>query len=485
MGRNLELARHGDDFAARLRDLKDRSGRSYGALAQRLHTSTSTLHRYCNGTTVPAEFGPVERFARACGASPDEVLAVHRLWLLADAERRAETSGGSGSGASSGSGSDAGSDTGSSTSAGTNSSTDSGTERDTTAVVEPAARKLPEPPKPSEPEVVASESEPDGSSDTTALEPVVISPAGPHEETEADGGDKSRWRKPALVGTLAAAAILVPLALYSTNDSGTHSADTNHLVSSSATPTASSAKSTVSSTSSAASTSPTSPASPAAGATSSTSDPQPDPPPAPFTVTVLSDNWDTECGQWFYATQPPSKVPQPPGLSDVPLWAGPLNAAPADHLRLQLTAQGTAGKQQVVLNTMFVHIVSAKPAPKAGYGYAMGSGCGGGLDPASFDVNLDAAAPKIKAVKGEKQDNNVGIIDFPFQVSSTDSQIINVDAHSTDQDITWYLEVVWNNGGHQERLRVDDNGKPFHTIGLSGKPLYFYNGTKWAPTELF
>ncbi|TBO58246.1 XRE family transcriptional regulator, partial [Streptomyces kasugaensis] len=50
-------------FAALLRELKDRSGQSYGALAKRLHMSTSTLHRYCNGDAVPAEYAPVERLA--------------------------------------------------------------------------------------------------------------------------------------------------------------------------------------------------------------------------------------------------------------------------------------------------------------------------------------------------------------------------------------------------------------------------------------
>lgn len=41
-----------DAFAELLRGLKDRSGLSYGALAKRLHMSTSTLHRYCNGSAV-------------------------------------------------------------------------------------------------------------------------------------------------------------------------------------------------------------------------------------------------------------------------------------------------------------------------------------------------------------------------------------------------------------------------------------------------
>ncbi len=76
------------EFARRLRELKDRSGRSYGMLAKRLHMSTSTLHRYCNGDAVPTEYAPVERFARVCGASAEELVSLHRAWVLADAARR-------------------------------------------------------------------------------------------------------------------------------------------------------------------------------------------------------------------------------------------------------------------------------------------------------------------------------------------------------------------------------------------------------------
>ncbi|MFR9757203.1 helix-turn-helix domain-containing protein [Streptomyces sp. TR06-5] len=82
-------------FAACLRHLKERSGRSYGQLAQRLHLSTSTLHRYCSGAAVPVDFGPVERLARLCGAPPEERARLHRLWMRADAERGRPGSGAS------------------------------------------------------------------------------------------------------------------------------------------------------------------------------------------------------------------------------------------------------------------------------------------------------------------------------------------------------------------------------------------------------
>ncbi|MYS77774.1 helix-turn-helix domain-containing protein, partial [Streptomyces sp. SID5926] len=74
-------------FAALLRELKERTDRSYGSLARRLGMNTSTLHRYCAGDTVPLDFAPVERFAALCGATPGQRLELHRRWLLAVAAR--------------------------------------------------------------------------------------------------------------------------------------------------------------------------------------------------------------------------------------------------------------------------------------------------------------------------------------------------------------------------------------------------------------
>ncbi|GAA0655738.1 hypothetical protein GCM10009535_38310 [Streptomyces thermocarboxydovorans] len=75
-------------FAALLRELKERTDRSYGSLARRLGMNTSTLHRYCSGEAVPVDFAPIERFAALCGASAEERLELHRRWLQATAARR-------------------------------------------------------------------------------------------------------------------------------------------------------------------------------------------------------------------------------------------------------------------------------------------------------------------------------------------------------------------------------------------------------------
>ncbi|WP_425424406.1 helix-turn-helix domain-containing protein, partial [Streptomyces lushanensis] len=76
-----------DGFSELLGRLKERSGLSYGVLGKRLHMSASTLHRYVNGDAVPTDYAPVERFARVCGATPGELVELHRRWILADARR--------------------------------------------------------------------------------------------------------------------------------------------------------------------------------------------------------------------------------------------------------------------------------------------------------------------------------------------------------------------------------------------------------------
>ncbi|WP_432250557.1 helix-turn-helix domain-containing protein [Streptomyces sanyensis] len=77
------------ELAVRLEALRTASGRSYGALARRAGIGAATLHRYCTGRTVPQEFAPVERIARLCGCGREEAAELYRLWVLADADRRA------------------------------------------------------------------------------------------------------------------------------------------------------------------------------------------------------------------------------------------------------------------------------------------------------------------------------------------------------------------------------------------------------------
>ncbi|GGQ75790.1 helix-turn-helix domain-containing protein [Couchioplanes azureus] len=76
------------DLADLLQRLKARTGRSYDALARRANLSRSSVHRYCSGAAVPADFESLSRLARACGANREELLELHRRWALASAAPR-------------------------------------------------------------------------------------------------------------------------------------------------------------------------------------------------------------------------------------------------------------------------------------------------------------------------------------------------------------------------------------------------------------
>ncbi|SDI59916.1 Helix-turn-helix domain-containing protein [Nonomuraea jiangxiensis] len=67
--------------------LKERAGASFEELSRQTGVSRSSLHRYCSGAKVPTAYGPVHAFAKACGATSDELRDLHRLWALADSAR--------------------------------------------------------------------------------------------------------------------------------------------------------------------------------------------------------------------------------------------------------------------------------------------------------------------------------------------------------------------------------------------------------------
>ncbi|WP_317986026.1 helix-turn-helix domain-containing protein [Streptomyces sp. 5-10] len=77
-----------EEFAELLRELKGRANRSYAALAARSGVSASALHRYCSGASVPGDYDVLARFGKVCGADAEELLELHRRWVLADAERK-------------------------------------------------------------------------------------------------------------------------------------------------------------------------------------------------------------------------------------------------------------------------------------------------------------------------------------------------------------------------------------------------------------
>ncbi|WP_052442421.1 helix-turn-helix domain-containing protein [Streptacidiphilus neutrinimicus] len=405
------MAGEAEEFAALLRTLKERSGKSYGQLASRLRVSNSTLHRYCHGTTVPPSFAPAERLARLCGATPAELVDLHRRWLIADAARD---------------------------------------------------QRVPSP--------VPARPRPETAPDLTARD--VLPPAAPdvvrttcattvHDTTADDGADDAAteaaaaelpagparartpwWRRPWFViagvaaVVTATAAVAVPTVL-SGSRTAADPATGRHSVA---------------------------PQGPGARPSASAA--------SPLQVSVLDNNWEDPCGRWYLSDRKPGSMPAPPDGGDTSAWAARVGAVPAGHRRLELTLE-TTGDEPVVLHALYVHAHNAGAAPH-GSAFNLGTGCGGGITPSSFAIDLDAAAPTVKPVPGTRGDATVPAPVFPLQVSRTQPQVLDIDAATKDHDVSWTLELLWSVGSAQGSLFVDDHGSPFRTAGGDGAPRYVY-----------
>ncbi|MER5634522.1 helix-turn-helix domain-containing protein [Streptomyces nitrosporeus] len=571
------------DFAATLRELKQRSGLSYGALAQRLHMSTSTVHRYCNGDAVPHDYAPVERFARVCRASADELVGLHRKWILADeAKRRGSRKPEGGEGAGAG---EETAEAASGAAGGAGAAASSGLAASSGPAVEPGAgpetERGPGSPPAADPGAggapdAGGDAETGGEAETGAG--VMAAPAGPagpagpgragetgkpeekaararnssvpswasaegpgstegggtaapprrpeartdevtapddvapdggahddraHEDVTPGGGAPGAGRKRrtgrrtrVLLAAAAVVALTVPGALAVrglTQDDGATADDGRDgkalgssaprtpggpaaSVSVSASP--SRTESSPSATASASGTPSKTAGSPAAektGKARSTG--------TPVTAVISSYNWEAPCGQYYLLDRDPNDVVPPPPPQDTRTWAQRLGGVDGGDMMLEITVQGTS-EEAVVLKALHVRVLGRNPALDWG-AFSMGDGCGSGVTPQTFEIDLDDGRPRSKPVAGQQGDVVVPAKGFPYRVSSTDVEVFHIDAHVEAHDVTWYLELEWSSGGRSGILRIDDQGRPFRTSSITARPEYYYRPDtgQWVEKE--
>lgn len=440
-GGTVETRDDVEAFAALLRRLKDRTDRSYGSLARRVNMNTSTLHRYCAGEAVPQDFAPVERLAAFCAATPEERLELHRLWLLAVAARQRVRTNGSTQGP-----------------------------------------------------VPAADAEPTEESGPSQLldEPVASGPA--------PAPVPRPWyrRRRILVSTAVACVLLATLGSLSAL-SADRSSDT-------AGPHSSSGPRTTASTAPGHSPKPKPSASP-----SPTGTPSPSSPGAENTVpsssspgtgttgagkpvtgvplawSADSQIWDGGCAHDYVIDKDPDQVPPPPVPQDAAAWAATQGAVHGRQTMVQISVQGKSSTA-VVLEALRVRVVG-RGTPVTGTTYDMAQGCGGGLGPRYFDVNLDINRPIARAVPGaDDRGDPAPAVQFPYRVSAQDPEVLLVTATTQTYDCSWYLELDWSSQGRTGTARIDDHGRPFRTTSIKGLPRYWYgtNGhgvRQWVPAD--
>ncbi|MFJ2648096.1 helix-turn-helix domain-containing protein [Streptomyces sp. NPDC087420] len=462
-----------DAFARRLREIRDGSGRSYGALARRVGVSGSTLHRYCSGSTVPVEFAPVERLARLCGCEGDDLIALHRLWVRADIERRKRQE--AGAGGTAGVGEAAGAGAG----AGTETETDAEVVAGTGSDVGPGLSPLTDAPPLARRRLLLRRT---GYSAALAAAVLGLVLLLAFDRSPLSTADRQRPSGTPAGGRTAGA----PLSAGGGVTSGT---------SPSPGPSAS-ARATA--------TAPT--GAPRSGDPRQRTNPRPrttvgkkpSGPPAdvkgggtsggassgtPFTWSTNRYVWEGGCGHAFLVNRAPSAVPPPPTESDAEPWARSVGAVDAGESSVRVTVQGKSDTA-VVLQALHVRI-AAKRTPLPYNAYSMSPGCGGSLTPRLFDIDLDASRPVARSKAGNDAGEPIPAVSFPYKVSATDPEVLLATGRTVTCDCEWYLELEWSSGARSGTVRIDDQGKPFRTSSLRGRPAYDYDtgSHRWIPAE--
>ncbi|CAM5431355.1 hypothetical protein SALBM311S_07014 [Streptomyces alboniger] len=523
----------GDDvaeFAALLRELKDRTDRSYGSLARRLNMNTSTLHRYCSGDAVPLDFAPVERLAAFCAATPQERLELHRRWLLAVAARqRPRTADGATDGTVDGAtdGTADGATDGTADGA-TDPARHEGTPRSDERTPDPS-EGIPGPgddlSDPSEGTPGPVEGTPSAGSDvvgpgddapelvdvarSSAAAPgtgsgVVVPGSGSRPGAATQGPSARRpWyrRRQALLGAAVATVLLATLGSLAALSTDRPPADTVGTAPDRA-PTMNTDKShrpahptrsPSPSGSPGGSSTPSPSRLPSAEARASTAPGKKDGPSAaaegdapasdapPLAWTADSQVWNLGCGHDYVIDKTPQQVPPPPVQQDAGTWAATQDAVHGHETIVRISVQGRSSTA-VVLDALRVRVVG-RAAPASGNAFAMDQGCGGELTPRSFAVNLDADRPIVRSLPGADSEHTIPAVQFPYRVSAEDPEVLLVSAQTDTCDCQWYLELDWSSQGRSGTIRIDDHGRPFRTSGIKGLSRYMYDtsGRRWTP----
>ncbi|WP_371555900.1 helix-turn-helix domain-containing protein [Streptomyces longwoodensis] len=441
-------------FARLLLELKDRSGLSYGALAKRMHMSTSTLHRYCNGTAVPVDYAPVERLARVCKATPDELVELHRRWILADAAR-----GNKGEREQPGAAAAAVTGTGAEASEGTAGTGD------------------------------ASLTDASSTAGHTSHHPTHADPVVSDVPRDPAPPLRRRQRRTALVAACVAGVVALGAAVFvvppllggGDGDSGGRRAVAGVTAPGSEAP--DDGKVTASPSPSATRPTPSPSASPTAARSRAPKDdggaaPRDDDrgtAAVPLTVGTRPYVYDSPCSQHFLVDSEPEQVGPPAGEQDAVRWAAAYGAVSSDEQEIALTVQGT-GEDTVVLEALHVRVLS-KGAPLAWNDYSMGVGCGGGVGTKVFDIDLDDGSPTVGVRNGQRP--------FPYKVSESDPEVFYVTARTAAHDVRWDLTLDWSSGSRRGTVHIDDSGSPFRTSAGTGRPGYDYplGGGEWIKRE--
>lgn len=171
-----------------------------------------------------------------------------------------------------------------------------------------------------------------------------------------------------------------------------------------------------------------------------------------------------------------------PNVANFNDWATRNGGVPRsdNYVTLQLANRSHV---TVVIERIGVQIIS-RATPTAKTAANVQTGCGGGVEPAYFSVNLDSPTPQVKGVAGEQNGVQLPPVSLPRKLTDSDPESWIIHLETNKCDCSFNLYFTWSSGGHTGTFTVSNHGAPWRISSASSLPTVYPNlDTKSWATE--
>ncbi|MEV6175358.1 hypothetical protein AB0L99_45155 [Streptomyces sp. NPDC051954] len=179
-------------------------------------------------------------------------------------------------------------------------------------------------------------------------------------------------------------------------------------------------------------------------------------------VTVYAESLDACVPMYFDASLEDVR-----GNPDAALQRGvPVHDGEHLPVELPLTLQAKTS-QAVVITGVKVKVLSNTALPASGV-IVNPDGCGGGMTPRVFDVDLTATPVPVQPVASGDGET----VDFPLKVSDSDPEQLSLQLDPGDHDVRFTVQVEWVADGEYGSEVLDNNGLGYRVMGNGDIPAY-------------
>jgi hypothetical protein len=201
---------------------------------------------------------------------------------------------------------------------------------------------------------------------------------------------------------------------------------------------------------------------------------------APVVASTVTDidrfNSDVVHVPEFVVARPVGKVPPPPNGESPDgrfAWAKEIGGVDATATLFRVVLSGREAAP-VVLQGLDVKVVERRPAMRGTLLSYFGLGAPQSVRFIQIDLSKDPPAWDYIGDRAQPEDH------FPLRVSSSESEVFDVQAFAGRGDVSWYLEFQYTADGENGTVRVDDGGKPFRTTERDAAEGYGWLNGRWT-----